>query len=101
LDLSEPFNNHHIQSETLLDVTHSLHNPKKINNLIFNMPSISTIITGLFALAPLVAAAPAQIDVRSVMSMSASATASASGSTATAAAAAPAGKLTDVDILNL
>jgi hypothetical protein len=61
------------------------------------MPSVSTILKGLFALAPLVAAAPAQLDARSV---SASATASAAGSTATAAAA-PGGGLTDVDILNL
>lgn len=72
------------------------------------MPSVSTILKGLVALAPLVAAAPAQMDVRQESSTMAMAEASATGSAgaaatpaAEAAPAAPAGGLTDVDILNL
>lgn len=69
------------------------------------MPSVSTILKGLFALAPLVAAAPAKVDVRS-MHAAAPAAASASAPAAPAApaateAAAPGGGLSDVDILNL
>ncbi|KAH8731058.1 ferritin-like domain-containing protein [Phaeosphaeriaceae sp. PMI808] len=72
------------------------------------MPSVSTILTGLFALAPLVAAAPAHIDVRATHAM-AMASASATASAAAAASSAPAagaaappkkGGLSDVDILN-
>lgn len=69
------------------------------------MPALSTIVKGLFALAPLVAAAPAQIDVRSVHAASATASAAAAAASASAAPAAPAapaagGGLSDVDILN-
>jgi hypothetical protein len=76
----------------------------QLTNLINNikMPSVSTILKGLFALAPLVAAAPAKVDVRS-MHAAAPAAASASAAPAPAAtqAAAPGGGLSDVDILNL
>lgn len=73
------------------------------------MPAVSTILKGLFALAPLVAAAPAQIDVRSMHAAAATAAAAsasaapaaASGAPAAPAAPAAAGGLTDVDILNL
>lgn len=73
------------------------------------MPSFSTILKGLFVLAPLAAAAPAQLDIRSVASASATSSAATTSATAAAAAAAkpsaaaakPASGLTDVDILNL
>jgi hypothetical protein len=61
------------------------------------MPSYSTILKGLFALAPLAAAAPAKIDVRSVSAAMPMSTAAA----AAAPAAKPASGLSDVDILNL
>ncbi|KAH7414333.1 ferritin-like domain-containing protein [Phaeosphaeria sp. MPI-PUGE-AT-0046c] len=66
------------------------------------MPAVSSILKGLFALAPLVAAAPAQIDVRSMHAASATTAAAAAAASASAAPAAPAaaGGLTDVDILN-
>jgi len=77
----------------------------KHHNLItINMPSVSTILKGLVALAPLAAAAPAHIDARTNHMGEASATASAAASAATPAAmaaAAPAGGLSDLDILNL
>ncbi|KAL5113944.1 hypothetical protein ACEQ8H_008162 [Pleosporales sp. CAS-2024a] len=57
------------------------------------MPSYSTILMGLCAVAPFVAAAPARIDARQASA------AAANGST-TPAAAPAAGGLTDVDILN-
>lgn len=62
------------------------------------MPSVSTIMKGLFVLAPLVAAAPARMDARQEAKSSAAAMPAASG-----APAAPAGKggLSDIDILNL
>jgi hypothetical protein len=81
--------------------------PNKHNILITitTMPSISTILKGLVALAPFVAAAPAHIDARTVAVAEASATASAAVSAASPsaapAAAAAAGGLSDVDILNL
>lgn len=82
------------------------------------MPSIPTLLKGLVALAPLVSAAPADYVRRATSTMSmatpaavitekaepASATSSSSSAKAAAAAATPAaaaGKLTDVDILNL
>ena len=69
------------------------------------MPSVSTILKGLFALAPLVAAAPAKLDARQEASSAASSAASATSaaSSATTAAAAPAAMatLSDVDILQL
>jgi hypothetical protein len=66
------------------------------------MPSVSTILKGLCALAPLAAAAPAKIDARS-MHMAATSAAPAAAATAAAPMAAmeAGGKLTDVDILNL
>ncbi|KAF9696019.1 hypothetical protein EKO04_005905 [Ascochyta lentis] len=64
------------------------------------MPSVSTILKGLFALAPLVAAAPANLHARQEPAPSASSASSASSS-ATSAAGAPAAMatLSDVDIL--
>jgi hypothetical protein len=59
------------------------------------MLSVSTLLKGLCVLAPLAAAAPAQIDARQAAS---SAMAAAPAATAAAAAG---GALTDVDILNL
>jgi len=64
------------------------------------MPSYSTILKGLVALAPFAAAAPAQMAVRSG-STSAEMAMSTPAAPAAAAAAAPGGGLTDVDILNL
>ncbi|OAL50736.1 hypothetical protein IQ07DRAFT_436378 [Pyrenochaeta sp. DS3sAY3a] len=65
------------------------------------MPSVTTIVKGLFALAPLVAAAPANY-VRQVSSSSAAAaTITETATSATAAApAAAAATLSDIDILN-
>ncbi|KAH7095641.1 ferritin-like domain-containing protein [Paraphoma chrysanthemicola] len=60
------------------------------------MPSVSTILKGLMALAPLAAAAPAHIVARS----SAAASATEAAKAAATPAAAPAGGLSDVDILN-
>jgi hypothetical protein len=89
-----------VQSETLLAVDH--YNLQNHNNLIIKMLSYSTILTGFFALAPIVAAAPAQIDVRSAMAASSTTPTAMPMSTGVAtAAAAPGGGLTDVDILNL
>jgi hypothetical protein len=73
------------------------------------MPSVSTILKGLFVLAPLVAAVPANLADRQEMSKSASASATASSSateskaasTSSAAGAAATGGLSDVDILQL
>lgn len=59
------------------------------------MPSVSTILKGLFALAPLVAAAPANLHARQE-SMS---SASSSATTSTSAAPAAMATLSDVDIL--
>lgn len=66
------------------------------------MPSVTTIVKGFFALAPLVAAAPANY-VRQVSSSSAAAaTITETATSATAAApAAAAATLSDIDILNL
>ncbi|EUC46426.1 hypothetical protein COCMIDRAFT_25514 [Bipolaris oryzae ATCC 44560] len=78
------------------------------------MPSITSILKGLVAVAPLVAAIPAEYGRREMASMpmampptitekaepAAKAAASPSASPSAAAAAAPAGGLTDVDILN-
>lgn len=74
------------------------------------MPRVSTILKGLVALAPFVAAAPA-LDRRATHSMSvavaaasAAPAAAASSAAPAAAAAAPAsgkGSLSDLDILNL
>ncbi|KAG9206039.1 hypothetical protein B5807_09732 [Epicoccum nigrum] len=67
------------------------------------MPSVSTILKGLFVLAPLVAAAPAQLDARQASSSAAasSSASSASSSAASATSSAPkaAATLSDVDIL--
>lgn len=66
------------------------------------MPSIRSIVTGLCALTPLVAAAPARIVAReSAASSAASSAAPAATPAASAAAAPPAGGLSDVDILQL
>jgi hypothetical protein len=65
------------------------------------MPSVSTILKGLCALAPLAAAAPAKIDARSMHMSATSAAAAAATAAAPMAAMAAGGKLTDVDILNL
>ncbi|EAT85418.2 hypothetical protein SNOG_06767 [Parastagonospora nodorum SN15] len=62
------------------------------------MPSYSTILKGLVALAPFAAAAPAQMAVRSASASAAMAMST--GAAPAAAAAAPGGGLTDVDILN-
>lgn len=73
------------------------------------MPGVPTLLKSLIALAPLVAAAPANLPRSALPTITeiaqpvaAAATSSASPS-ASAAAAAPAaaGKLTDIDILNL
>ncbi|CAO2650486.1 Nn.00g017780.m01.CDS01 [Neocucurbitaria sp. VM-36] len=71
------------------------------------MPSVSTLLKGLFALAPLAAAAPANYARQESSSTAAaasatSATQAAASATATAAApaAAASGGLTDIDILN-
>lgn len=71
------------------------------------MPSVSTILKGIVALAPFVAAAPAQLDARTMHMGEAPAAASAASPAATPAApaaapaAAAAGMLSDLDILNL
>jgi hypothetical protein len=66
------------------------------------MPSTRSIITGLMALAPFAAAAPAGVVMRQESSAAASATSSAAAAPSAAppsAPAAPGGGLTDVDIL--
>lgn len=67
------------------------------------MPSVSTVIKGLFALAPIVAAAPAGIVMRqessSAASSSAAATSTAAGEAPAAAPSQAAGGLSDIDIL--
>ncbi|KAJ4403904.1 hypothetical protein N0V91_006206 [Didymella pomorum] len=66
------------------------------------MPSVSTILKGLFVLAPLAAAAPANLQARQASSSAASSAASSSASSAasgTSAAPAAAATLSDVDIL--
>lgn len=67
------------------------------------MPSISTVLKALVAVAPLVSAVPADYMRRATPSVitEKAEPASASASAAAAPAAAAAGKLTDVDILNL
>jgi hypothetical protein len=99
---------------TNLSTQKQLNNPNSIN-----MPSISTILKGLVALAPLVAAAPANYarqEMASMSSASATPTAStppaiteiagsgteaAAGASGTPAAPAAGAPLSDVDILNL
>lgn len=67
------------------------------------MPSVSTILKGLFVLAPLVAAAPAQLDARqassSVAASSSASSAASSATSATSSAPQAAATLSDVDIL--
>ena len=68
------------------------------------MPSVRSIISGLVALAPLAAAAPAGVFAHQEASASATSTAAPAASSSAAAAppaAAPASGLSDVDILQL
>ncbi|KAF1364896.1 hypothetical protein EJ07DRAFT_97274 [Lizonia empirigonia] len=63
------------------------------------MPSISTILKGLFVLVPLAAAAPAQLNARQASSSSSSSRSAATSATSAASAPKAMASLSDVDIL--